>query len=224
MKLVDRGEILGLAEYESIRERFRARVIAEKKLRRVQLGPEGHGRLREPRHDAHAGPGDASHRAHHAAGRGPARDRHLQRARPGTRRAVVHGDDRDRGQGRARRLPAGGARASRSTCGSSRAASASRRARSIAVHRQDRTTAVHYLKFALPAAVAVSMRIGRADGDRPGGRPPGIPGEGSLAEGDAGFTRGGSAGVAFRAEFRAETGDGRPHPRCARPRPGANAA
>jgi Protein of unknown function (DUF3501) len=40
MKLVDRGEILGLAEYESIRERFRARVIAEKKLRRVQLGPK----------------------------------------------------------------------------------------------------------------------------------------------------------------------------------------
>jgi hypothetical protein len=39
MKLVDRGEILGLAEYESVRERFRARVIAEKKLRRVQLGP-----------------------------------------------------------------------------------------------------------------------------------------------------------------------------------------
>ena len=38
MKLVDRGEILGLAEYETIREHFRARVIAEKKLRRVQLG------------------------------------------------------------------------------------------------------------------------------------------------------------------------------------------
>ena len=27
MKLVDRGEILGLAEYEAVRERFRARVI-----------------------------------------------------------------------------------------------------------------------------------------------------------------------------------------------------
>jgi hypothetical protein len=39
MKLVERGEILGLAEYEAVRERFRARVIAEKKLRRVQLGP-----------------------------------------------------------------------------------------------------------------------------------------------------------------------------------------
>jgi hypothetical protein len=40
MKLVERGEILGLAEYEAVRERFRARVIAEKKLRRMQLGPK----------------------------------------------------------------------------------------------------------------------------------------------------------------------------------------
>ncbi len=40
MKLVDRGEILGLAEYEAIREHFRARVIGEKKLRRVELGPK----------------------------------------------------------------------------------------------------------------------------------------------------------------------------------------
>jgi hypothetical protein len=40
MKLVDRGEILGLAEYETVRERFRGRIIAEKKLRRVALGPK----------------------------------------------------------------------------------------------------------------------------------------------------------------------------------------
>lgn len=39
MKLIDRGEILGLAEYETVRERFRGRIIAEKKLRRVALGP-----------------------------------------------------------------------------------------------------------------------------------------------------------------------------------------
>jgi hypothetical protein len=39
MKLIEPGEILGLAEYEQIRERFRTRVIAEKKARRVQLGP-----------------------------------------------------------------------------------------------------------------------------------------------------------------------------------------
>src|SRR5882672_7092791 len=39
MKPIERGEILGLADYETIRERFRARVIAEKKLRRVHVGP-----------------------------------------------------------------------------------------------------------------------------------------------------------------------------------------
>jgi hypothetical protein len=37
---IDRGEVLGLAEYEAIRERFRARVIAEKKVRRVSVGPK----------------------------------------------------------------------------------------------------------------------------------------------------------------------------------------
>jgi hypothetical protein len=40
MKPIERGEVLGLAEYEQIRERFRARVIAEKKLRRVVVGPK----------------------------------------------------------------------------------------------------------------------------------------------------------------------------------------
>jgi hypothetical protein len=40
MKLVERGEILGLAEYEMVRERFRARVIAEKKRRRIAVGPK----------------------------------------------------------------------------------------------------------------------------------------------------------------------------------------
>lgn len=39
MKPIERGEVLGLAEYEQVRERFRARVVADKKLRRVQLGP-----------------------------------------------------------------------------------------------------------------------------------------------------------------------------------------
>jgi hypothetical protein len=38
MKPVIRSEILGLGEYEAIRERFRARVIDEKKRRRVTLG------------------------------------------------------------------------------------------------------------------------------------------------------------------------------------------
>ena len=39
MKPIDRSEILGLGEYEAIRDRFRTRVIAEKKTRRVKLGP-----------------------------------------------------------------------------------------------------------------------------------------------------------------------------------------
>jgi hypothetical protein len=38
VKPIERGEILGLAEYEHIRDHFRARVVANKKLRRVQLG------------------------------------------------------------------------------------------------------------------------------------------------------------------------------------------
>ncbi|HEY8079418.1 MAG TPA: DUF3501 family protein, partial [Labilithrix sp.] len=39
MKPIERGEVLGLADYESIRDRFRARVIEEKRRRRVALGP-----------------------------------------------------------------------------------------------------------------------------------------------------------------------------------------
>jgi hypothetical protein len=38
MKPIERGEVLGLADYEAIRDRFRARVIDEKKSRRVKLG------------------------------------------------------------------------------------------------------------------------------------------------------------------------------------------
>ena len=39
MKPIDRSEVLGLADYETIRDRFRTRVIGEKKRRRVQIGP-----------------------------------------------------------------------------------------------------------------------------------------------------------------------------------------
>jgi hypothetical protein len=38
MKPIERGEVMGLADYETIRDRFRARVIQEKKTRRVKLG------------------------------------------------------------------------------------------------------------------------------------------------------------------------------------------
>lgn len=39
MKPIDKAEVLGLADYEIIRDRFRSRVIEEKKVRRVQVGP-----------------------------------------------------------------------------------------------------------------------------------------------------------------------------------------
>ncbi|MBL8611210.1 MAG: DUF3501 family protein [Myxococcales bacterium] len=39
MRPVERSEILPVGEYERVRDAFRARVIAEKKLRRVALGP-----------------------------------------------------------------------------------------------------------------------------------------------------------------------------------------
>jgi hypothetical protein len=39
MKAIDRGEILSLTDYETVREPFRNRVIAEKKFRRVAVGP-----------------------------------------------------------------------------------------------------------------------------------------------------------------------------------------
>lgn len=38
MRLVERGELLGLEAYELVRERFRARLIAEKRARRLALG------------------------------------------------------------------------------------------------------------------------------------------------------------------------------------------
>jgi hypothetical protein len=38
MSLVTRGELLGLAEYEQVREAFRRRIMALKQARRVALG------------------------------------------------------------------------------------------------------------------------------------------------------------------------------------------
>jgi hypothetical protein len=40
MKKIERGELLPLAEYEAIRERFRARILEEKRARRMRLGDE----------------------------------------------------------------------------------------------------------------------------------------------------------------------------------------
>ena len=110
MKPVDRGEILGLAEYEAVRERFRARVIAEKKLRRVQLGPKATAVFEN--HDTMLMQIQEMLRTERITR--PAAVQHeidtYNEIVPGTGRALVHGDDRDRRQGRARRVPAGGAR------------------------------------------------------------------------------------------------------------------
>ncbi len=38
MELIQRGEVMGIQDYEMVREPFRARVIQEKKARRVRLG------------------------------------------------------------------------------------------------------------------------------------------------------------------------------------------
>lgn len=38
MRPIDRNEVLGIGEYETIRERFRSRVIEEKRPRRVRIG------------------------------------------------------------------------------------------------------------------------------------------------------------------------------------------
>jgi hypothetical protein len=40
MKKIERSEVLGLGEYESIRDRFRARIIEEKKARRVRIADD----------------------------------------------------------------------------------------------------------------------------------------------------------------------------------------
>ncbi|AUX40859.1 hypothetical protein SOCE26_022610 [Sorangium cellulosum] len=38
MRPIDRNEVLGIGEYETIRERFRSRIIEEKRPRRVRIG------------------------------------------------------------------------------------------------------------------------------------------------------------------------------------------
>lgn len=39
MRKVERGELLPLSEYETVRDRFRARIIEHKRARRVAIGP-----------------------------------------------------------------------------------------------------------------------------------------------------------------------------------------
>lgn len=159
MKRVDRGEVLGLADYESVREHFRARVIGEKKLRRVALGPsatavfENHDtmllqiqemlrteRITRPAAVAHEietynelvpGPDELSCTVMIEIVEKTERDAFLEAAL-GFEKHVwfVAGDERIRATAIDRGKP------------------------------EERTTAVHYLKFKLPAPVAASLRSG----------------------------------------------------------------
>lgn len=159
MKLVERGEILGLAEYEAVRERFRARVIAEKKLRRIQLGPratavfENHDTMLMQvqemlRTERITRPAAIQHEIDTYNDLLPAKDELSCTVMIG----IVDKSERDAflqaalGFEKHVWLLAGG-----------------ERVRARAIDRgapQDRTTAVHYLKFTLPPAVALSLRAG----------------------------------------------------------------
>ncbi len=161
MKRVDRGEILGLAEYEVVREQFRGRIIAEKKLRRVKVGPkasavfENHDtmlmqiqemlrteRITRPAAVSHEidtynelvpGPDELSITLMIEIADKAERDAFLRDALGFEKHVwLVVGGERVR----ARALDRGPS--------------------------AERTTAVHYLKFKLPAAAAESLRSGDA--------------------------------------------------------------
>ena len=149
MKPVQRNEVLGLADYETIRERFRARVIEEKRARRVAVGDkvsavfENHDTvllqiqemLRTERITREAA---IQHEI-------DTYNEHI----PGQRRALRHGDDRDRRQGRARSVPREGARL-RAARGAlvvdgEKVPARWEKTREL----EDRASAVNYLRFSL---------------------------------------------------------------------------
>ncbi len=163
MKRIDRGEVLGLAEYEAIREPFRTRVIAEKKLRRVEVGPKANVvfenrdtvllQIQEMlRTERITRPSAVTHEID-------------------TYNELIPGDDEvsctlmipipDKTERDAFLVAAAGLESHvwLVSGGEKLPAKASHREGSTA----DRTTAVHYLKFALPGTVADALRAS-ADG------------------------------------------------------------
>jgi len=164
VKPIERGELLGLAEYEAIRERFRARVIAEKRLRRVALGPKASAlfenrdtvllqiqemlrteRITRPAAIDHEietynenvpGDGELSCTVMIEIADRAEREAFLSDAAGFERHVWLVTDDR---RIRARLIPHGG-------------------------QLQDRTTAVHYFKFDLPDELLTALRSAREGG------------------------------------------------------------
>lgn len=159
MKLVDRGEILGLAEYESVRARFRERVIAEKKTRRVQLGPKATGVFEN--HDTMLMQIQEMLRTERITREAAVRHEidTYNEIVPGADELsctvmieIVDKDERDAFL----QAALGFEKHVWFVAGEERVpATAIDRGRP-----EDRTTAVHYLKFKLPPAVATSLRAG----------------------------------------------------------------
>jgi uncharacterized protein DUF3501 len=169
MKSIDRDEILGLADYETVREPFRARVIAEKKYRRLPVGPRASAvfenrdtvllqiqemlrteRITRPAAVQHEidtynelvpGEGELSCTLMIEIGDKLERDAFLQAAK-GLEKHVwlVAGVRRLAARASVREVPG------------------SAEARSTSESWAQRTTAVHYLKFLLPKDVADALR------------------------------------------------------------------
>ena len=159
MKPIERGEMLGLADYEAIRERFRARVIDEKKLRRVALGPKAtRASSRTTTRCSCRSRRCCAPSASRASRDRSTRSRRTTSSSPATDELsctvmieIADKDERDAFLRRRARLRA--ARVARR----GRGPRAGPRARP-GERPKDRTTAVHYLKFTLPAEIATALR------------------------------------------------------------------
>ena len=145
------ADIMPLADYGRAARPSGASASSEvKKQRRVEVGPVRDLLLRELRHHAAPGPGDALHREgrRRAARR---RARRLQPADPAGQRAGRDGDVRDRGPGAPRRECWRGSAASRTTSSSgsaaTRFAACRRTTRAHPRGRQDLVGALHALSL-----------------------------------------------------------------------------
>ena len=227
MKLVDRGEILGLAEYETVRERFRARVIAEKKLRRVQLGPKATAVFEN--HDTVLMQVQEMLRTERITR--PAAVQHeidtYNELVPGRGRALVHRDDRDR------RTRTSATRSCRRRVGFEKHVSLVAGGERIAARAMDRGTSAgpddgRALPQVHPAAGSPrAATLGRAPGARARGRPSRVRRARRSSARDRSVPRRRSLrGLAARHARRAPSGrvPRRPRPGTSRRRPRATRA